>query len=96
MLSMNYRCTIVGYQKQLWGVLHYWVLLVLQEVTVGQIACGRLHVTEYVFPDGLSTTTSLLPVKPDPLVPAGPDQQLPPCSQRSQIVLEVRVCMSER
>jgi len=42
----------MGYQKQLWGNLHYLVLLVLQEVTVGHIACGRLHITEYVFPDG--------------------------------------------
>jgi hypothetical protein len=27
------------------------VLSVLQEVTVGHIGCGRLHVTENVFPD---------------------------------------------
>jgi len=42
----------VGYRKQLWDVLHYMVLSVLQEVTVHYMASGRLHVTEYVFPDG--------------------------------------------
>jgi len=41
----------MGYRKQLWGVLHYFVLSVLREVTVGHIANGRLHVTESVFPD---------------------------------------------
>ena len=39
------------YRKQLWGVFRYVVLSVLREVTVGHIASGRLHVTEYVFPD---------------------------------------------
>jgi len=33
------------------GVFHFLVLSVLREVTVGHIAYGRLHVTEYVFPD---------------------------------------------
>ena len=42
---------MVHYRKQLWGVFHYVVLSVLQEVTVGHIACRRLHVTENVFPD---------------------------------------------
>jgi len=51
MLSINYRCNIVGYRKKLFGFLHYLVLLVLREVTVGHIAYGRLHVSEYVFPD---------------------------------------------
>jgi hypothetical protein len=41
----------MGYREHLMGVLHDLVLLVLREVTVGHIACGRLHVTEYVFPD---------------------------------------------
>jgi len=54
MLSVNYRCSIVGYRKQLWDVLHYLVLLVLREVTVGDRAYGRLHITEYVFPDVVS------------------------------------------
>jgi len=40
-----------GSRKWLWGSLYYLVLLVLQEVTVGYMACGRLHVTEYHFPD---------------------------------------------
>jgi hypothetical protein len=31
--------------------LHYLVLLVLWEITVGHIAYGRLYVAEYVFPD---------------------------------------------
>jgi len=51
MLSVNYRCIIVGYRKQLWGVFHFLVLSVLWEVTVGHIAYGSLHVREYVFPD---------------------------------------------
>jgi len=51
MLSVNCRCIIEGYPKQCWGVLHYLVLLVLWEVMVGHIACGRLHITQYVFPD---------------------------------------------
>ena len=51
MLWINYRCIIAGYRNQLWGVLHYLVELVLREVTVGHIAYGGLHVTEYVFPD---------------------------------------------
>jgi len=38
-----------------------------------------------------STTTSLLPVKRDPLLPAKPDPPLTACSQRRQIVREVRV-----
>jgi hypothetical protein len=50
-LAVNYRCIIVGCRKQLWGVVYYLVLLVLREVTVGHIACGRLHVTKFVFPD---------------------------------------------
>jgi len=41
----------VHYRKQLWGVCHYVVLSLLWEVTVGHRASGRLHVTEYVFPD---------------------------------------------
>jgi len=53
MLLVNYRCIMVGYRKQLWGVLHYFVLLVLREVTVRHIVYGRLHVKEYVFPDEL-------------------------------------------
>jgi len=51
MLSVNYRCIIVHYRKQLWDVFHYVVLSVLQEVTVGHVVCGRLHMTENVFPD---------------------------------------------
>jgi len=51
MLSLNYRCIIVHYRKQLWSVFHYVVLSVLWEVTVGHIAYGRLHVREYVSPD---------------------------------------------
>jgi len=51
MLWVNYRCIIVHYRKQLWAVFNHVVLLVVQEVTVGHIACGRLHVTEYVFLD---------------------------------------------
>jgi hypothetical protein len=51
MLLVNYRYIIAHYRKQLWGVFHYVVLSVLQEVTVGYIACGRLHMSEYVFPD---------------------------------------------
>jgi len=42
---------MVHYRKQLWGVFHYVVLLVLREVMVGHIAYGRLHVKENVFPD---------------------------------------------
>jgi hypothetical protein len=42
---------IVGYRKHLWGVEYYLVLLVLRAVTVGHIAYGRLHVTEYAFAD---------------------------------------------
>jgi hypothetical protein len=41
----------MGYQKQLWGVLHYLVLPVLWVVTVEHIECGRLHIAEYIFPD---------------------------------------------
>jgi hypothetical protein len=41
----------VGYGIQLWGVMHYLVLWVLQEVEVGYIAYGGLHVTEYVIPN---------------------------------------------
>jgi hypothetical protein len=51
---LNYRCIIMGSAKQLWGIFHYLVLLELQEVSVSHIACGRLHVTEYVFPDETS------------------------------------------
>ena len=51
MLPVNYRCIIVHYRKQLWGVFHYVVLSVLREGTVGHIAYGRLHMTDYVFPD---------------------------------------------
>jgi len=51
MLLVNYRCIIMGYQKQLRGVLHGLVLSVLWEVTVGHRAYGRWHVTEYVLPD---------------------------------------------
>ena len=58
MLSVNYRCIIVGYCKQLWGVLHYLVLSVLQEVTVGHISYGWSHVTEYVFSDAVCDLTS--------------------------------------
>jgi hypothetical protein len=62
MLPVNYRCIIVHYRKHLWGVFHYVVLSALREVTVGYIACGRLHVAKYVFPDVLSypPTLSLL------------------------------------
>jgi len=42
------------YQKQLWGVLQYLVVSVLWEITVGYLAYGILHVTEYAFPDKLS------------------------------------------
>ena len=42
---------MVGCPKQLWGVLHYLVLLVLWEITVGHIAYDRLYIAEYVFPD---------------------------------------------
>jgi len=45
---------------------------------------------------GNSTATSLLPAKPDPLLPAKPDPPPTACSQRSQIVREVRVSMSEQ
>jgi len=45
---------MVHYRKQLWGVFHYVVLSVLRDVTVGHIACGRLHVTENVFPDAMN------------------------------------------
>jgi len=48
---VNDGCIIGGYMKWLWGSLHYLVLLVLQEVTVGHMAYGRLHLTEYLFPD---------------------------------------------
>ena len=41
---------MVGYRKQLWGVLHFLVLSVLWEVMVSHIAYCRLYVTEYVFP----------------------------------------------
>ena len=58
MLSVNYRCITVGYWKMLWGVLHYLVLSVLQEVMVGHIAYGRSHVTEYVFPDAVCDSTA--------------------------------------
>jgi len=51
MLSVNYRWIMVHYQKQLCGVFHYVVLSVLREVTLAHIGCGRLHVTENVFPD---------------------------------------------
>jgi hypothetical protein len=50
-LSVNYQCILVGYWKQLGGILHYLMLLVLWEVAVGRIAYGRFHVIEYVFPD---------------------------------------------
>jgi hypothetical protein len=39
------------YPKHLWCVFHEVVLSVLWEVTVGDIAYYRLHMTEYVFPD---------------------------------------------
>jgi hypothetical protein len=52
LLSVNYRCITVGQRKQLWVVEQYLVSLMLQEITVGHIARGRLHVTEFVFPDG--------------------------------------------
>jgi hypothetical protein len=51
MLAVNYRCIIMHYRKQLWGVFHYVVLSVLREGTVGHIGCGRFHVTENIFPD---------------------------------------------
>jgi hypothetical protein len=51
MLSVHYRCNILGYCKQLWGLFQFSVLLVLWDVTVGPIAYVRLHITEYVFPD---------------------------------------------
>jgi len=38
MVLVNNRYIIIGYQKQLWGVLHKFVLLVLQVVTVGHLA----------------------------------------------------------
>jgi hypothetical protein len=57
MLSVNYRCIIVHYLKQLWGVFHDVVLSVLPEVTVGQIAYGRLHITEYVFTEAADGTS---------------------------------------
>jgi hypothetical protein len=60
MLSVNYRCIIVHYRKQLWGVFHYVVLSVLREVTVGHISSGRLHVTEYVFPDGAASVHGVI------------------------------------
>jgi len=41
----------MSYRKQLWVVLYYLVISVLQEVTVGHVAYGRLHVIEYLFPD---------------------------------------------
>jgi hypothetical protein len=53
MLSVNYRCVIVHYRKQLWCVFDYVVLLVLRKVTVDHIVCGRLHMKEYAFPDVL-------------------------------------------
>jgi len=48
-LSVIYRCIIGGYKKWLWGSLYYLVISVLQEVTVGHMAYGRLHVTEHAF-----------------------------------------------
>jgi hypothetical protein len=48
MLWVNSWCIIVHYRKQHWGVFHCLVLSELQEVTVGRIARGRLHMTEYV------------------------------------------------
>jgi len=53
MLSVNYMCNIVHYRNRLWVVIHYAVLWVLWEVMVGHMTCGRLHMTEYVFPDAL-------------------------------------------
>ena len=49
----------MGYRKRLWGVLLYLVLSVLREVMAGHIAYGRLHVTEYVFPDVPNPETEL-------------------------------------
>jgi len=60
MLSVNSRCIIVGYGKQLWGVFHYLELSVLREVTLGHIASGRLLVTEYVFSNDSSFWLFLL------------------------------------
>jgi len=54
MLSVHYRCIIVHYQKQLWGVFYHVVLTALLEVTVGHTASGKLYVTEYVHPDDLA------------------------------------------
>jgi hypothetical protein len=42
MRSVNYRYIIVGNDNQHWGALHYSVLSVLQEVTVGHIVYVRL------------------------------------------------------
>jgi len=64
MLWVNYRCIILGYRKQLWGVLHDVVLSVLREVMVGHIAYGRLHITEYVFPDVAHASTPPIPAHP--------------------------------
>jgi hypothetical protein len=62
----------MGYQKQLWGVFHYLVLSVLQEVTVGHIVYGRLHVTEYVLRDIYAQSRDLLSCKAQ--VPGGVKQ----------------------
>jgi hypothetical protein len=60
MLWVHSRCIIVYYGKLLWGIMHYAVLSVLPKVTVGHIACGRLHVTEYVFPDVTKAVSSTI------------------------------------
>jgi len=51
------------YRKQPWGVFHYVVLSVLREVMVGHIARGRLHVTEYVFPDIMVSSGILIDIR---------------------------------
>jgi len=51
MLLGNLKWIMVRCRKQLWGVFHFVVLSVLRVVTVGHKTCGRLHMTEYVFPD---------------------------------------------
>ena len=52
-LLVNYSCVIgklqvhyQGHRKWLWGSLYYMVLSVLQEVTVGHMAYGKLPITK--------------------------------------------------
>ena len=59
----------------------------------GSITTSQASITQTNV--GRFTTTDLLPGKPVSPLPAKTDPPLPACSQRSQIVSEVRVSMSE-